>query len=447
MNQLMFGVEKSIPNNLKGNELFVQMIKKYYEFLSNTDEFKDLSYIQSYIKGEGNLIEYIDLIKSEFGLNIPISSDFTNGDLITNFLAHLQKSRGSEQSIKTFFRLLFNKDVLVTYPRDKMFKTSNTQHITVDVILVKSSEYPSDVVYSTKSYISNLKCDVEKNSTLKNGNFYYTLLEVYNTSDVDFVIGERIDIITSKSIIQSECVGFWQPRVLDGGQYYGVGDVVLVDNSVVNGEYVVSKVSSGNIESVTVINGGHDYVVGDKIYSVPNNGFYAKVESVDINGQIMSIKVYNKGSGFVKKPTLKIVTVNGNEAILNPITNKVGAVVELKCNTPTILKTGTTYQVFSSEGVGLNLDIFNSPSYKNRYFLNNNHVLGVNNTLLDSDDFHEHSYNIITDVDLILWDSYFKDYVHRTGHVYKHIFPINIDIDVSHNLIVEHYTNITGEQE
>lgn len=442
----MFSIEKSIPNNLKGYELFVDFIKKYYEHLSETDEFKELSYIQSYINADGNLIDYIELIKSEFGLNIPHSSDLTNGDLVTKFLAHLQKSRGSEQSIKTFFRLIFNKDILITYPREKMFKTSNTRNITVDVILVKSTELPEGVVYSTNSYISNLNCDVEKHSILKNGNYYYTILEVYNDTGVDFVIGERIDLITSNTTIQSECVGFGQPSLISGGQYYAVGDVVLVDNSVINGEYVVSKVSSGVVESVTVINGGSDYVVGDKIYTVPNNGFYAKVESIGVNGQITSVKVYNKGSGFFSKPTLNIVSENGNSAILDVITSGVGSVVEFKCSTPTILKTGVTYQVFSENGVGINLNIVNKPSYTKRYMLNNNHVLGVNATLIDSDDFHEHSYNIITDVDLLLWDSYFKQYVHRTGYVYKHIFPINVEVDLSQTIVVEHYTNITGEE-
>lgn len=432
--ELLHAVEASIPASIRDNyDLFVDLIKLYYKNLYTKSDAKKITELHRYIVGDENLDGYIDKLMQEIGIILPISSTMDNKTLVIYVLNFILKSRGSEASIKAFFRLLFNEEVLITHPRKLLFYTSNTQNIITKTHLFKCDKQPIGNYYSFNAYSSNIQSDIESISYFRKDDNYYIVVDAYTTGDLK--IGERIDLIGEHTIICSN-EGLYTTKIINSGQYYQVGDVVSFYDATVKGEYQVASVSTGTIESLSIEDAGAGYSVGDIVMSEPNNGFFAKVSSVDNDGAVLSIDIKNKGRAFSYKPAI-IIRSSGTGAKIDCVTKDVGSITSMKVLSAALLKNSDVFKFYSNYGAGAVLSLELVSAYQSKNFMNNNHKIGINNVILDSEDFHEHSYNIISETDLVLWKDYFERYLHRSGYVYNHINPITLSMNYTESFTSE----------
>lgn len=99
----------------------VIFLQYYYDSLDSDGEFgdivKDLYHITNISVTE---LKYLDNLFYELGLNV--SKELFNNprEVLRNF-AEFFRTKGSEQSLKQFFRMFYNAEAKVTYPKDEIF--------------------------------------------------------------------------------------------------------------------------------------------------------------------------------------------------------------------------------------------------------------------------------------------------------------------------------------
>lgn len=95
--------------------------------------------------------------------------------------------------------------------------------------------------------------------------------------------------------------------------------------------------SQNGIGSVTIADGGADYVVGDTIAATGGGGtgFAAEVASVDGSGAILTITINDVGAGYATVPTLAVTSDAGSgadlTAVLEQLANGVCAIMPTIC--------------------------------------------------------------------------------------------------------------------
>ena len=416
-------VNDSIPNFVEYNyPEFVELIQIYYEHLLESSDAKYLLEAHRYILAEDDEDNYIEQLQNELGMVIPIHESITNKSLITHYLNVILSKRGTEAAVKAFFKLGYNEDVIINYPYKQLFISSITKHDTLHSCLLESSTKPDGNYYSLKGFSSGLYGDVESISYFEKDNLFYIYVE-FHTNDT-LKLDERIDLIGANTIT---CVnkGVHIPKINNPGKLFSLGDLISFTGSVVQGEFEVVQLVKDGI-SVNVVYGGSDYVVGDIVLSNPNNGFFAKVYTVDEYGSIKDIKVFDSGAGFVETPELRIYSKLGNDATLSAVTKAGGGINKVKIKQPALLPNTNDYKLYSANGVMADVELVRVPQTIHSNFVNNNHKTAINNFIIDSDKTHNHSYKIITNLDIKYWREYVDKYFHRSGYVYTHVNPVTV---------------------
>lgn len=119
-------VSSLIPFQLRSTSAtLIAFLEDYYKYLNQKDQTTNLiDRIQ--LEHDIDLADttYLEELKKEIAKNIPNSDVLDNRQLFRNIVA-FYKTRGSQDSIDTFFRLFFNDAATVTYPADYLFKPSS----------------------------------------------------------------------------------------------------------------------------------------------------------------------------------------------------------------------------------------------------------------------------------------------------------------------------------
>ena len=104
---------------------FVQFLEFYFDFLAEQEphnfdtEVHQLTTIRDIHQTPE---EYLDLIIYEIGSRLKNDDLFTDGRFAASFLNELYKVKGSRNSIEAFFRLFFQSEVDIEYPKDQIFR-------------------------------------------------------------------------------------------------------------------------------------------------------------------------------------------------------------------------------------------------------------------------------------------------------------------------------------
>jgi len=241
--------------------------------------------------------EFIDLLRKELISDFPVklfrednTVDYNEVDVtkFIKFIKQFYKSKGSEKSIQFLFRILFNSDVSIYYPK-------------VDMLRVSDGKWTVDRVIRIRPSVPNISIE--------------TFRKLY--------LGERILGVTSgvTAIIQDADV-----IAIAGG-----GTVIELKLTDINGSFEPSgenfKIfkldSSTQIEEIGSIkacisklviqNGGIGYQIGDQI--ITDNSFLAKVKTVGLLGTIVDYTIENFGFDYTTEPST-FITTGGSGAVL-----------------------------------------------------------------------------------------------------------------------------------
>ena len=124
------GVTSLFPYQLRstvtgdGIDGLVSFLEDYYEYINQKDQPTNIINRISH-EHDIDVIDtaYLDYLKKEIARDIPNSDVLENRQLFRN-IVQFYKARGSQDSIRIFFKLFFDEEVNVEYPSERVFSTS-----------------------------------------------------------------------------------------------------------------------------------------------------------------------------------------------------------------------------------------------------------------------------------------------------------------------------------
>lgn len=342
-------IPSQLPEFIRNDyNTFVLFLKAYYRFLEqdlNAQEI--LQNALSYSDIDRTVDSFVTYFKKQFIDQIPESA-LADKKLLLKHAKYIYNRKGTPESYKLFFRLLFNKESEVFFPGEQVLKASDGQWVRKVSIFVET-------VFGSPESIVN------KNVTVtRPGSRFEIFIESYNFV-TDFEISPPqtsrtkfeyfIDDSRNYNINVGDIVEYpgFKGRVLStvngaqvrlAGQNYKPGQVfTLISEAGREGQVKITKVNAtGGITGVQLLNFGIGYF-NDFYYNLDVGGEISS--SFSFLGNAISI-VETTGNfieqGIICKPTysttafdgtyagdlLGSFTVQQNEEIENIVTSGLG---------------------------------------------------------------------------------------------------------------------------
>ena len=417
---------------------FLEFLTEYFKWLETEHDDGTVNFTRALLDFDNNKDiasrsdAYIDSILRSLGFSV--DRDMKMGKhFLAMFVKNFYMSRGSEKSFRFLFKLFFNKDVRIDYPRKLVAKSSSAEYSSRTILMTTGENHNAPsykaIVENEKAHfstvitgiVSGVQAAVEKivDYTI-NGKRYleFTIIK----PEKRFIPGEAIHIEYDNYKFIETNVKCGLIRVTTPGHYYHTNDTIKVDiaGQVQQGSYRVKRIQSGKIESVTVVAGGTGYSVGDRVYPVNSQsgaGFYAEVSTIDASGAITSVRVDNAGWRYDNLPTL-IIDSAGTGASLIPVSTSIGGVAEIESIVPVLYETyHTPTMSFTGNGEGIAVEFVESSTFDtpSKFLDPVNGILGRKCIITDSRLYQQYSYEVISDESP---ESYrdLMDMVHPVGY-------------------------------
>jgi hypothetical protein len=252
--------------------VFVQFLRAYYEWMEQEGQAQgELNRLVAYRDIDSTLDAFLKHFR-DFYLNlIPADSAVTPQRLLT-YIRSLYRSKGSEQSYRLLFRLIYNKDVELYYPSDQVLKSSDGRWVReTSIKCVYTPDQNSFVGKRIKGQTSNAVVRVDSVNDYFEGPFHVTEFFVNPDSlSGTFTVGETVTTIdgdTHSTTVYGVITGI---MVNSGGTSYVPGDGVRFLEGLAGGGGVgaaaeVHTIGTDAITGISIQDAGEGYVVGDPI--------------------------------------------------------------------------------------------------------------------------------------------------------------------------------------
>jgi hypothetical protein len=248
---------------------FVAFVKAYYEWLDQGGsesrsllKYRDIDY---------TVDSFLEHFKYEFLNGLPETTAASKAFLVKH-IQDLYKSKGSVESFKLLFRLVYGEDIDVYDP-------------SIDILR------PSDGVWTVPQY---LECSPS--------NRVYTFLGQQITGAtsgakafVENIIRKRIDGRFIDVVYISGILGEFQ-----------TGEYITSNNSLVDSPYIV-----GSLNQITITQGGSNNNIGDLLSISSNSGVggTARVSAIANATGKVAYSLYDGGYGFQNTSSIIVSTV------------------------------------------------------------------------------------------------------------------------------------------
>jgi hypothetical protein len=374
-------VNKQVPGFIRDEyPKFISFLEAYYEFLENeqfTGSVSQKNDIQNKIDFLRNLSDIdvsLDTFEEHFFNSfLPYLPKETaaNKDLIIKNIMPLYLEKGSEKSFKLLFRMLFDADVTLNYPKDNILRASDGRWVIENILRVSDifySEYVYDgttttyflpEVYATSDiavtingiettnflhYVETKKLVLQE--SLTNGDVVRISYLKFNTS---LLVSRRLIGKTSNAVsiiekITESKLGDFPFFELFINEKTKVGNFLrneVLEFTVVSGDNLITIncVPYSDLKDIVILNGGASYNIGDPII-IYGNALEDAIAVIDdvTSGLIEDLIIADGGVGF---------KVNNNITAVGYATNSFSATVQ------TVDSSGT----YSSNTVSFSPDI------------------------------------------------------------------------------------------
>jgi hypothetical protein len=308
---------------------FISFLEAYYEFLDTTlnDKVRGL---KTFADVDQSLSDFENQFFNSFLPFVPRDTALSKEKLIKNFLP-VFLSKGSEKSFQLLFRMLFDEDALLTYPKERILRASDGKWNLQSYLRIETevhSDYISDgsrteyylpyifekenfQVYINGNFSTDFIYRKEQNEIVLNQtpSLNSTISIRYLNFDISKIFNVKVTGLNSKAfaIVEKSSVrnigtsNFFQFSInrntLSGN--FENGEVLLI-NYPMNGTIIPLYFQSfSDVGGIEITNPGSYYSVGDTVVflgeaKVPAFAVVSKVTS----GVIDELSIFNRGSGF-----------------------------------------------------------------------------------------------------------------------------------------------------
>ena len=247
---------------------FLAFIKAYYQYLETTGKQQDIQRnLKSYKDIDDTLDEYIQYFRSELMPEIPDDA-LADKRLLAKRIKDLYTTKGTIDSYKLLFKILYDEDVEINFPADQMLKVSDGD-FRIDRYLVthhdpRAYTLIGKTIKGTDSQAEGLVEDV-KRLVAKNRDIDQILLSNVKGSF------NHLEAIQLKGVPNSyapivEC-GIRRVTVATGGGEYRKGDIVDIISSKTGAFAKAVVTDTSDLQSkvnFNLIDGGSGYVSSEE---------------------------------------------------------------------------------------------------------------------------------------------------------------------------------------
>ena len=329
------GIKYTIPEFIREDyPKFVTFLEKYYEFMDQTNKPGNLLLNKRYYDIDDLNDAELNKKALEFAKDFPQVLAIEKKKLYKN-IKSLYESKGSERSIKAFFRLVYGEEIEVSYPTQFILRASDgiwKQDNSVKVLLGYEDHKPTDlygkaidiVYYETTGY----------SGTIPNRRAY--------------TVAKRI----STGVVRANKIAYTTPS-----KYELFLELPRSVSSIPGpGAGAAATLTiGGTVGSVTVTAFGSGYTSDPTVTITGGGGSGATATATRTGNTVTSITVTAAGSGYTSAPTVTISGGAGSGATAtSALSTSVTAV--------TLTSGGSGYLtapdvIITSTGSGINADI------------------------------------------------------------------------------------------
>jgi len=346
---------------------------------------QNIQQLLDYPDPDKTIQSFLTKFRNAFLQSIPdsLSTGTDKRKLIKN-IKSLYRAKGTKRASEIFFKLLFNENAAIRFPKENMLRVSDGKWDTKKVLRCKEVGV-SDAANLVGQTITqaNVPSNININeaTAIVENVFKYSIggetvveLILGDTSITGtFVAGQNItgtDNTDSDILITCTIEGIITTKTItNDGSLYNIGDTVSISGGGNDAIINIDAVGSGSITEVIVDNGGTGYEIGDTVnFSTGNatakvsvvNGGIRLEEGTESNstshiiledetvrgdpytgnkiiqdsgtgvGDITDVRLIYEGNGYISLPTLTITSSGGADASIFAYGPEIGRVLALK---------------------------------------------------------------------------------------------------------------------
>lgn len=357
--------EVLIENVIRDNKVFIKANQKFIIGETITGSVSGatatvLKYRGNPVQNINQLIDYFDVdetvddfltrFRDSYLSIIPENlADGVDKRKVLKNINNLYEAKGTKRGHEYFFKLLFDEQANIVYPRDQILRPSDGKWIENKIIrltAVGSSSASEIIGQQIKGLTSEATAIIESIITVIEG--AETVIEATVDEKLiegTFTVGEEVSCFSNETdlIVKFVVKGIvTDATITDSGQYYNVGDVIDVANAGNNlAKLKVSLVGSGSVDGFIVDDGGSGYAIGDEL----------NFNEDDTNGSGVQAKVRVVGGSFAMEDEFEkfvIIDKTSNTFKLNRIVTEYQIELQLT-NWDTVISPNPTYTISTNE--------------------------------------------------------------------------------------------------
>lgn len=298
-------IRNQIPRHIRESEsILPDFLEAYYEWLElegNATEIINQASNVQYVNC--SISRFFEEFRREYLVNIPSNVLVDKSSLLKN-IRDMYRAKGTEKAIKFLFRILYNEEIEITYPAEKILKPSDGNWIQYTYI---KCSYPNSDIYNLlnrKIFTSLIACDVLSSPI---GNF--SIGDVVEVVGIGGIVSATATVysIVSSSISLTDVVGY-----INSG--FIIRNTSNLETLVVSS--VTNKDSSAIVENIILGSDGLYEITLSNISRTfyPNIKAYTKDNLDDIEFVVApligSYTIIDAGSGYAEGT---IIPVSGGD--------------------------------------------------------------------------------------------------------------------------------------
>ncbi len=258
----------------------VGFIVHYYKWLEDSQLLSEIYQLPDTFDIDKAADKFLYFYEKEYAPHFPTQYE-ADKRIVLKHISDFYNSKGTEDSIKFIFRILFNEEITVEYPNEFILRAS-------DGIFQKNNIIKISAVNGVEKLLgrkvfgktSNASCIIDSIS-ITSINSYATAICTIKKNSGEFNIAEEIETRDSNTKVSSTISGILKSVIInDPGTNYAIGEVIILPNSVFNNATI-------------------------------------EVYDVDSNGSILSLKITDSGLGYSTNTTISNVNGKGANITLN----------------------------------------------------------------------------------------------------------------------------------
>ena len=308
-----FNVGEIIEGETSAAEANTKVIKdNVVRKTGKLSDYRDIEY---------SVDKYVDYLKDELYPSIPTTL-YGDKRLVALKFKDFFESKGTEESYRFLFKLLYNEEISLYYPGEDILRVSDGKFEKTQIV---RSAYAANVFSflnktisgATSGAIGNV-VDIKRYVIGSYDVAEMTLKLVSGTFSGGEVVSDVADV-TLTATLYGMITGF---NINDGGSGYQVGDQLSITGDGSSVDAVVSSIQQSPISALYYNTIGHGYQLGTtaivsnsgtggsglivRVTGLANTYTVTSGANTYTVGEVSDVQIINRGSGYYRKPSITL---------------------------------------------------------------------------------------------------------------------------------------------